>query len=71
MGCYADLVGGVRNLNGSSIYPFANMTNQWCAIYCNNNGYTYFGLQFGLEKNFICFSRTMLLFVCLFYYLIY
>ena len=45
-GCYNDFVKKIRDLNGAS-YACISMTNQKCAIFCNNNGFAYFGLQSG------------------------
>ena len=50
LGCFKDGNGGVRDLSGASYISWTNMTNQFCAIFCNNNSFIYFGLQFRYEK---------------------
>ena len=62
LGCFKACNGGspcVQDLNKAN-YSSSAMTLQSCAIFCVNNGYSYFGLQNGYFKNFIykstCFN---------------
>ena len=49
LGCYSDL--DDQKTDTVKIYKTgtftSRMTNQWCAIFCYNNGYNNFGLQNG------------------------
>ena len=41
-----DLTGKIRDLNKAYYPSSSQMTVETCALFCTNNGYSYFGVQF-------------------------
>ncbi len=59
MGCYTDLINVVRDLNDAYYPSYSQMTVENCALFCTNNGYSYFGVQY----SYVVFLNISFIFV--------